>query len=132
MWQWMIPTLILAIAVMGLSVLAMLWTRRDCATQVQTISTALSERTQAYDTLVKAMLGVPASPTQTETTYEPPPMPKSSEPEDAFDQLSPEIQNALLREHQEFLAKNGTLSGGPARIHPDVPQMIPGQVMTPG
>ena len=107
--------------------LAMNWIRSDSASRFQTLLEQMSQDRRAYDALVRTLLGVPQdSQPQTETTLTRPETQKSLEPEEAFDLLSPEIQADLLREYDEHLARNGTLSGKPPRTNPMVHQWTPG------
>jgi hypothetical protein len=81
---------------------------------------------EAYETLTKTLLGVSDSPAPTLTTSPPPSNGNSPGPEDIFDGLSPQIQETLLREYGEHLARFSTLSGQPPRANPAVEQIAPG------
>lgn len=79
--------------------------------------------------LTRTLLGVQSdSQPQTLRISEPPKSDEWHEPEADFGSLP--VDEDLMREYQEFLDKNGTLSGGPARTNPEVPQIVPGQVPT--
>ena len=109
------------------SLLAMNWIRKDWRSQLEASLETNREITREHNLLTRTLLGVQSdSPPSTVTISTPPERPTSPEPDVAFGDLP--IDEDLMREYQEHLDSYGTLSGGPARTHPMVPQVTPGQV----
>jgi hypothetical protein len=128
MWK-MIRTLTPTILVGTCSLLAMSWTRSALESQIRTLQTLLSEKDRDYTSLTKTLLGVsPDSQSQQPATLKLV-EPQSWQPPDAPLGDLP-IDENLMREYQEHLDSQGNLSGKPARVHPEVPQIVPGWPMT--
>ena len=125
--MWMIPTSILMTAAIISLLLLTNWIRKDSESRFQMLLEEMKEGRRSYTALTQTLLGVqPDFQPRHATTSTQPERPSWSEPEADFGSLP--IDQDLMREYSEFLAQNGTLSGKPARTHPDVPQFIPGQV----
>ncbi len=125
--MWMIPISILTTCLTALALTAMSWIRRDLRSQLEACHETNQEITTAYTSLTRTLLGVAsdsAPPTETTSTLWKPP--EWQEPEAEFGSLP--IDGDLLREYEEHLQTNGTLSGKHARANPLVEQIVPGQV----
>jgi hypothetical protein len=119
----MTPTICLTI----LALLAMNWIRKDLRSQLSDSVETNREITREHNLLTRTLLGVqPDSPQSTAVISTPPERPRSTEPDVAFGDLA--IDEDLMREYQEHLDSYGTLSSKPARTHPQVPQIVPGEI----
>jgi hypothetical protein len=109
------------------SLLAMSWIRKDWRSQLEGLVETNRATMKDYTSLTRTLLGVqPDSQAQTPVMSQPPRPETSSPPDALFGELP--IDEDLMREYQEFLDRNQTLSGGPARTNPMVEQIVPGQV----
>jgi hypothetical protein len=125
--MWMIPITILTICLTISLLVAMSWSRRDLRSQLSDYLETNREIMRDYTSLTRTLLGVaPDSPLQTQTTSQELKRPEWQPPEAEFGSLP--VDQDLMREYEEHLARNGTLSGRPARTHPEVQQITPGQV----
>jgi hypothetical protein len=117
---------ILTICLITSLLLAMNWMRKDWQSQLADSLAMNRETMRAYESLTRTLLGVPSdSPAQTVTISQPQQNSRSPEPGVLFGDLP--LDEDLMREYEEHLAMNGTLSGKPARTNPEVPQIVPGQ-----
>lgn len=119
------PTICLTIC----SLLAMSWIRKDLRSQLEASHATNREIMKDYSSLTRTLLGVPSdSQAQTQTTFVQPKNDVSTQPDVPFGDLP--VDEDLMREYEEFVAMNGTLSGQPPRSSPSVEQIVPGQVPT--
>lgn len=119
------PTICLTIC----SLLAMNWIRKDLRSQLEALQETNRAIMKDYSSLTRTLLGVPSdSPTQTQTTFVQPKSDVSTPLDVPFGELP--VDEDLMREYQEWLDENGTLSGQPARTSPLVEQIVPGQVQS--
>lgn len=116
----LILTLTILLAITCFSIYAL---TRQCRTCLMWMEMTKASEAR-YATLTSRLLGA-AEDAPTETMSSPPSSANWPEPENDFALLSPEIQEAILREQSEM---NGSrnLSGKPPRQNPNVPQITPG------
>ena len=124
---WMIPFTILTICLVASVLLAMSWMRADWRSTLEAYRETNREITRAYDSLTRTLLSVDSvSASQTPTTSQPLERQSWPEPKAEFGRVP--IDENLLREYQVFLEHNRTMSGQAPRAHPEVEQIVPGQV----
>ena len=115
---------ILTISAIISSLLAMSWIRKDSQSRWQDLLEMNRGITTAYESLTRTLLGVPSEVSPTATTLTLPTSSPYEGPEAEFGSLP--IDEDLMREYEEHLASNSTLSGQPARTNPMVEQITPG------